>query len=72
MTRIEGWPPPDWPEVIILWDNILLNGIYGSFTNWLDNTPGGCYHMHGYNATEGIAIRFEQMADAVLFKLKWS
>jgi hypothetical protein len=40
-------------------------------TDWLDHAPGGRYHLHGYQATEGFAFRFENPEDAVLFALRW-
>lgn len=53
--------------------------------DWLDKTPGGCYHLHGWEdfqrypthgigvgGVDGFAFRFERPEDATLFALKWS
>ena len=66
-------PHPEWPEVIILWREILYDPKYPikKILDWIDTTPGGRYHLHGYNSTEGFAFRFENPRDATYFKLKW-
>jgi hypothetical protein len=38
---------------------------------WIDDAPGGRYHLHGHNGDDGFAFRFEQPKDATYFKLKW-
>ena len=53
--------------------------------DWVDSTPGGRYHLHGWEdfqrfprhgigvgGTDGFAFRFEDPRDAVLFRLKWA
>ena len=73
MKRIEGYPPLDWHEVVILWTDIIKKQSYHSIIEWLDKTIEGCYyHIDRFNQTEGIAFRFEQRGDAILFKLKWA
>jgi hypothetical protein len=69
----EMWPPPDWTEVIILWDDIHKGPRYPikDILAWVDSTPGGRYHLHGHNSTEGFAFRFERAEDATYFKLRW-
>jgi hypothetical protein len=69
----EMWPPPDWTEVIILWDDIHKGPQYPirDILDWVDSTPGGRYHLHGYGSTEGFAFRFERAEDATYFKLRW-
>lgn len=69
-------PHPDWTEVIITWDYILLTtseepSIIRRILDWIDDAPGGRYHLHGYNSTEGFAFRFEDPKDATYFRLKW-
>lgn len=39
--------------------------------HWIDTVPGGRYHLHGFQSTEGFAFRFERAEDAVMFALKW-
>ena len=67
------WPPPDWHEVVVLWSTMLNSKTHkpNDIVQWVDDHPGGCYHLHGYNSTEGFAFRFEQKDDAVLFALRW-
>lgn len=74
MTQIEAWPPPDWSEVVITWDQILddPNLKPAMLYEWCELRKGGCFHVHGWRSTEGFAFRFEQESDAVLFALKWS
>jgi hypothetical protein len=66
-------PRPDWTEIIILWDEVLNYPYYPikDILAWVDQAPGGQYHLHGYNSTEGFAFRFENPEDATYFKLKW-
>jgi hypothetical protein len=71
MEKVDAWPPPNWTEVIITWDDILRGGYYHPMINWVDEQPGGRYHLHGYKSTEGFAFRFENPQDATYFKLKW-
>lgn len=74
MIQMMTWPPPEWTEVVITWDQILEdrqlnpNMLY----DWCDKRPGGMYHVHGWRSTEGFAFRFERKSDAVLFALNWS
>jgi hypothetical protein len=73
MKQIESWPPPDWTEVIVKWDDVLSGPEYPirAILDWIESAPGGDYHLHGYNAVEGFSFRFEQAEDAVYFKLRW-
>ena len=66
-------PWPDWTEVIILWDDILADNYpIRHILNWIDDAPGGRYHVHGWKSTEGFAFRFEDPRDAILFSLTWT
>jgi len=73
MKQIETWPPPDWTEVIVLWDEVLGGPRYPirEILEWIDTAPGGEFHLHGYRSTEGFSFRFRNPNDAVYFKLKW-
>jgi hypothetical protein len=73
MNKLDKWPPPDWPEVIVKWEQMLANPSYNPnmIVTWVNETTGGRYHLHGYNTTEGFAFRFEDPKDATLFALKW-
>ena len=73
MQKIDLWPPPEWTEVVILWTTMLEYETHNpnKILSWVDNHPGGKYHLHGYNATEGFAFRFEDPNDAALFVLRW-
>jgi hypothetical protein len=73
MEKVDYWPPPKWTEVVVLWDDILGGPGYPiqKILYWIDKEPGGRYHLHGYNSTEGFAFRFENPGDAVHFKLRW-
>ena len=74
ITSDEIWPPPkDWEEVVILWKNILHEPGYPirEILEWLDAAPGGEFHIHGYESTEGFSFRFRNPADATHFKLRW-
>jgi hypothetical protein len=74
MINVEMWPPPEWQEVVILWDTILSNKSYKvrDMLDWVDYVPGGQYHLHGYNSTEGFSFRFEREEDATMFSLRWA
>jgi hypothetical protein len=66
-------PHPDWEEVVILWNDILGGPGYRirDILEWIDQAPGGRYHLHGYKSTEGFSFRFERPEDATYFKLRW-
>jgi hypothetical protein len=88
MTRIETWPPPkDWTEIVVSWATMLEHADHApnDIIAWLDKTPGGCYHLHGWDdfqrfprhgigvgGVDGFAFRFENPQDAMLFALRWS
>lgn len=68
------WPPPeDWTEVVIMWNDILNGPRFPikRILEWLEATPGGFYHMSGYESTEGFSFRFQDPEDAVHFRLRW-
>jgi hypothetical protein len=67
------YPYPKWEKVLILWDNITNHPHYPikEILDWIDDAPGGRYHLHGYKSTEGFEFRFENPKDATYFKLKW-
>lgn len=73
MIRIESWPPPDWPEIVISWNTMLANSECSpnSIMAWLDSTKGSVYHLHGWHGTLGFAFRFADPNDAVFFALRW-
>jgi len=73
VRKVDRWPPPDWTEIIILWDEVLSYPNYPirDILAWIDEAPGGQYHLHGHNSTDGFAFRFERPEDATYFKLKW-
>ena len=66
-------PHPEWTEIVILWSEILYGPKYPikQILEWIDAAPGGRYHLHGHDSTEGFAFRFEDPRDATYFKLKW-
>lgn len=66
-------PPPEWEEIIIMWCDITGGPQYPikEILDWIDNAPGGRYHLHGYHWTEGFAFRFENPIDATYFRLRW-
>jgi hypothetical protein len=88
MIKFNTWPPPkDWAEVVITWKIMLENPRFNpnKIVDWVDSTPGGRYHLHGWedfqrfpkhgigvDGTDGFAFRFEDERDAILFKLKWA
>ena len=73
MTQVECWPPPEWYEVILLWEDVLNPPRYPirQILDWFETAPGGRYHLHGYKATEGFAFRFENPRDGMLFRIMW-
>jgi hypothetical protein len=74
VTADQLWPPPeDWTEIVILWQEILEPPRYPikQILEWLDSVPGGDYHIHGYESTEGFSFRFRDPEDATHFKLRW-
>jgi hypothetical protein len=87
MIKYNTWPPPDWTEVVVTWKIMLENPQFNpnKIVEWVDATPGGRYHLHGWEdfqrfpkhgigvgGVDGFAFRFEDDRDAVLFKLKWT
>ena len=66
-------PLPEWTEVIVLWNGIINHPHYAirEILGWIDDAPGGRYHLHGHNSIDGFAFRFEDPKDATYFKLKW-
>ena len=73
MNKVECWPPPDWHEVVVLWQDIMHPPEYPirRILDWVEEAPGGDYHLHGYKATEGFAFRFARARDATLFRIMW-
>ena len=73
MKKIEAWPPPNWFEVVIPWEKILLEHINPhKYYDWCDeHTSKNYYHVHGWKQTEGFAFRFEDKNDGLMFLLKW-
>ena len=74
MDQLEIWPPPEWEECVISWERIFEqprlspNNLY----EWCAEHPSDSrFHVHGWESTEGFAFRFENPADALLFKLRW-
>ena len=73
MIQFVGWPPPDWTEVVVTWQTMLdskehnVNEIH----EWVNTHPGGRFHLHGWQKTEGFAYRFENPEDALIFALRW-
>jgi hypothetical protein len=88
MIKFNTWPPPEnWAEIVITWKIMLENPRFNpnKIVDWVDSTPGGRYHLHGWEdfqrfpkhgigvgGTDGFAFRFEDERDAILFKLKWA
>jgi hypothetical protein len=56
-----------------MWNEIMNHPHYNirEILKWIDDTPGGRYHLHGHEGTAGFAFRFERPEDATYFKLKW-
>jgi len=73
MEKIENSAPPDWEEVVILWEDVFSGPMYPirQMLEWVKDTPGDVYHLHGWNSTEGFSFRFRNPNDATHFKLKW-
>ena len=59
--------------MVIPWSKMLLehDNNPNNILSWVDSTPGGRYHLHGWRSTEGFAFRFERPVDATLFTLRW-
>ena len=75
MNRLDRWPPPEWSQVVITWKTMLNNADKdpNAITEWCYRYPGhGRWHLHGYQATEGFAFRFEDARDATAFGLRWT
>jgi hypothetical protein len=62
-----------WEQVVILWTDVMDGPRYPirEILAWIETAPGGRYHLHGWNSTEGFCFRFEDPADATHFKLRW-
>ena len=71
MTRIEQWPPPDWTEVVVTWDWIMVSHLHdiNALFKQLENQPGGRFHLHGKGKFKDFAFRFEDPRDALWFTL---
>lgn len=75
MLKQESWPPPEgWHEIVISWDKMREYPEYApnEILTWIETTPGGKYHLHGWRSCDGFAFRFERGEDATLFALRWS
>lgn len=73
--KFETWPPPNgWTEVVIRWETMLAQSDYApnAIEQWCQDHVSNRWHLHGYQATEGFAFRFEDPRDAVLFQLRWA
>ena len=59
--------------MVIPWSKMLLehDNNPNNILSWVDHTPGGRYHLHGWRSTEGFTFRFERPQDATLFALRW-
>jgi len=74
MIQDKSWPPPEWTEVVIPWDEMLVPRTFRKPLNilsWVEQQPGGRYHLHGWQSTEGFAFRFERAEDATVFAARW-
>jgi hypothetical protein len=74
ITSDQLWPPPaDWIEVVVLWDDVLNGPRFPikQMLEWLEDTPGGDYHIHGFESTKGFSFRFRNAGDATHFRLRW-
>jgi hypothetical protein len=72
MIKVEAWPPPDdWYEVVVTWERMLQEHNCREVLDWVEQHPGGQYHLHGYQSTEGFAFRFRDPHDANIFVLRW-
>ena len=74
MIQFQAWPPPDWTEVVVRWDEILEGETKPrDYYEWCHEHPSyGRFHVHGWKSTKGFAFRFEEPKDATLFALHWS
>lgn len=74
MIQFQAWPPPEWAEIVVTWDEILDGPTKPQdYYDWCDAYDStGRYHVHGWKSTEGFAFRFERPGDATLFALYWS
>ena len=74
MTKFDCWPPPKWTEIVVPWNKILdsKDSTARDILDWVDSAPGGRYHLHGLDAGDGFAFRFERPRDAVMFAVRWS
>jgi len=73
VRQFMAWPPPSWTQCVITWDTIFEKKCRPqTLYDWCDRYPSeSCYHVHGWESTEGFAFRFEDPRDAVVFKLTW-
>lgn len=74
VTSNELWPPPEnWTEIVVLWNDVLHEPKFPikKMLDWLEETEGGNYHVHGYESTKGFSFRFQNPEDATHFKLRW-
>ena len=73
MIQYVTWPPPDWTEVVITWDQILEDKSLNPtmLYDWCSKRAGGMFHVHGWKSTEGFSFRFEYPGDATVFALTW-
>lgn len=71
MTKIEQWPPPDWTEVVVTWDWLMLSHRHNinELYNKVAEQPGGRFHVHGKGKEKDFAFRFERAEDATWFSL---
>ena len=73
MIKVDTWPPPAWPEIVIPWERMLDEpGLAPAVLDWIEQAPGGSYHLHGYKTTEGFSFRFQRAEDATMFALRWA
>jgi len=71
ITSDRLWPPPPWTEVIVPWDWLMESESrsINDIIDWVNQAPGGRYHLHGWKSTRGFAFRFEEPIDAFFFQL---
>jgi hypothetical protein len=72
MTEVKTWPPPkNWISVKISWKWMLNHHTHypNEIQQWILDTPGGRFHLSGYDAGEGFDYRFEDPKDAIWFRL---
>lgn len=74
MQQFTAWPPPNWTEVVITWDEILADKKLKPqmLYDWCEQHTTGRYHVHGWQSTEGFAFRFENPKDATVFAIIWA